>query len=61
MTTLISAIEQFIAETGVHPQAFGWAAARNKALVERLRRGGRVWPETEKRVLDFIEERRKTQ
>lgn len=33
---------------------FGKLAARNSELVKRLRQGGRVWPETEAEVRDFI-------
>ena len=36
---------------------FGKASAGNSELVARLRNGGRVWPETEQKVLAFIESR----
>jgi hypothetical protein len=64
---LLSEIEQFLAETGMTEYRFGFLAARNGRLVERLRAGVtpqgkpvRIWPETEKQVRAFIAaERRK--
>lgn len=60
--TLLSEIEQFLAETGMPEYTFGIKAARNGRLVERLRQGTtperkkpvRVWPETAQMVRDFI-------
>ena len=51
---LLSKIEAFMAEQHIGEHRFGMLAARNGRLVERLRRGGRVWPETEQCVLAFI-------
>lgn len=57
---LISDIDEFLAETGMAPGYFGWCAAKNWRLVERLRAGGRIWPETESEVRAFmIAERRR--
>lgn len=36
------------------PSYFGKRAVGNSELVERLKSGGRVWPETERKVLSFI-------
>lgn len=61
-TTLLSDIDAFLAETGMGEYRFGYLAARNGRLVERLRagttpeRGKPVWirPETEQQVRDFM-------
>lgn len=55
---LLSEIEAFLAEFGIGEHRFGILAANNGRLVERLRSGGRVWPETEDRVRKFMAERR---
>jgi hypothetical protein len=60
--TLLSDIEQFLAETGMGEYRFGLKAARNGRLLERLRqgttpeRGKPVWirPETERQIRDFM-------
>lgn len=65
--TLLSDIEQFLSETGMKEYRFGFLAAHNGRLVERLRAGQtpsgrpvRIWPDTEKQIRDFIRaERRK--
>jgi hypothetical protein len=51
---LLSDIEEFLTETGMGPSYFGKRAAGNSELVERLRAGGRVWPDTEERVREFM-------
>jgi hypothetical protein len=51
---LISDIDKFLAATGLSGSRFGVLAAKNGRLVERLRSGGRVWPETEQLIRDFI-------
>lgn len=58
-STLLSDVEKFLAETGMHPQQFGKKAAGNARLVERLssetRYGkGRVWPETEMKIRVYM-------
>ena len=59
--TLLTDIEQFLAETGMGEYRFGLKAARNGRLIERLRAGttplGKpVWlrPETERQIRDFM-------
>ncbi|HEX9595744.1 MAG TPA: hypothetical protein VF982_02600 [Anaerolineales bacterium] len=62
---ILSEIEAFLTETGMSERAFARAVG-NGALFQRLRtvgvRGhpGRLWPETENRVREFMaaEERR---
>ncbi|PJN94412.1 hypothetical protein CNY89_14670 [Amaricoccus sp. HAR-UPW-R2A-40] len=55
---LITEIDEFLAETGLSGYRFGLLAAKNGRLVDRLKGGGRVWPETEAQVLGFIRQRR---
>ena len=57
--SLITEIEGFLADAGMSPFRFGLLAVRNGRLVERLRCGRRVWPETESKVRGFIAEQRK--
>jgi hypothetical protein len=59
---LLTDIDVFLAETGMGEFRFGLLAARNGRLVERLRAGGRVWPETEAIIRAFmIDARRQRQ
>lgn len=60
---LLTDIDDFLAETGMTAGYFGWKAARNWRLVERLKDGRRVWPETEAEVRGFMisERKRRTQ
>jgi len=51
---LLSEIDSFLAAENIGEHRFGILAANNGRLVERLRSGGRVWPETEKQVRDFM-------
>lgn len=53
-TNLLSEIEQFQAETGLGDHRLGFLAVKNGRLVERLRSGGRIWPDTAEKVLSFI-------
>lgn len=54
MSTLLLDIEAFLTETGMGASYFGKRAVRNSELVDRLRAGRRVWPETERAVRDFM-------
>lgn len=58
---LLSEIDRFLADAGISEHRFGILAASNGRLVERLRNGGRIWPETEQRVRTFMSERRQRQ
>lgn len=58
-SSLLKDIDAFLAKTGMGAFRFGILAARNGRLVERLRSGGRVWPETEEMVRRFMAERQK--
>lgn len=57
--SLISEIETFMTETGLSAYRFGILAAKNGRLVERLRNGGRIWPETELEIRAFMMSRRR--
>lgn len=57
---LLSDIEAFLTETGMGAFRFGWLATKNGRLVERLRSGGRIWPETEAEVRAFMIAERRT-
>jgi hypothetical protein len=58
---LLAEIDRFIGETGMSEYQFGISAVSNGRLVERLRAGRRVWPETEAKILSFIRVRREAQ
>lgn len=51
---LLPEIERFLAETGMGEFRFGLLSARNGRLVERLRKGRRVWPETESQIRAYM-------
>ncbi len=53
---LLNAIESFLAATGMGETYFGKKSAKNSEIVDRLRSGGRVWPETEAAVIEFIKD-----
>lgn len=54
---LLSEIEAFLAESGMGETYFGKAAIGNSEVVPRIRKGGRVWPETESGLRLFIAQR----
>jgi hypothetical protein len=56
--SLLSEIDAFLAETGMGESYFGKCAAQNSEVVKRLRRGGRIWPDTESGIRRFIADRR---
>lgn len=51
---LLALIEEHLAETGISAGGFGRKAIKNGRIVERLRSGGRVWPETEMQIRVFL-------
>lgn len=55
---LLSEIEDFMRAEKIGEHRFGILAANNGRLVERLRSGGRIWPDTAERVREFMAERR---
>lgn len=59
--SLISEIDQFLAESGMPEYRLGWLAVNNRRLVERLRAGGRIWPDTEEKVRAFIASQRQNE
>jgi hypothetical protein len=52
--SLLSEIDEANASFGYSDYAFGMLAVNNGRLLERLRSGGRVWPEQEERIRAFI-------
>lgn len=51
---LLDRVEEFLAASGMSAGRFGLHACNNARLVERLRAGSRVWPETESKIRDFM-------
>lgn len=54
MNPLLVDIEAFIETHGLAPSRFGVAALNDNHLIRDLRRGRRLWPETERRVRLFM-------
>lgn len=54
---LLTEIDKFLAAENIGEHRFGILAANNGRLVERLRAGGRIWPETEAQIRAFISSR----
>ncbi len=52
---LIQAIEAFAAKRGIAPATVTSRAVSNSRLYSRLKRGGRVWPETAAKVQQWID------
>lgn len=52
--TLLSDIDDFRRAHRMGEHKFGLLAVKNGRLVERLRNGGRVWPDTEAKVRAFM-------
>lgn len=55
---IIKEVEKFLSETGLSEHRVGFLLARNGKLVERLRAGRRIWPETEQMIRDAIDRER---
>lgn len=51
---LLSELEGLMAETGLSAHRVGILCARNGRIIDRLRAGGRVWPETENEIRSAI-------
>lgn len=47
-------VEAFLAQTGMGETYFGRVSVGNSELVNRLRAGGRCWPETQRKARDFM-------
>jgi 2,4-dienoyl-CoA reductase-like NADH-dependent reductase (Old Yellow Enzyme family) len=52
---LIDAIEAFIGDHAMSPVTFGRKALNDPHFVAQLRKGRRVWPDTEQRVRSFMQ------
>jgi 2,4-dienoyl-CoA reductase-like NADH-dependent reductase (Old Yellow Enzyme family) len=51
---LIAVIDAFLKDRSVSPVSFGRAAMNDPHFVRDLRKGRRVWPETEAKVRNFM-------
>ena len=51
---LLAEIEEYLEARQMGANYFGKQAVGNSDLVPRLRRGGRVWPETQDKVREYI-------
>lgn len=51
---IIEEVEKFLTETGLSEHRVGFLLAKNGKLVERLRAGRRIWPETEKMIREGL-------
>ncbi len=51
---LLNEIDSFLGLVGMGPSYFGKKSVGNSEIVSRLRSGGRVWPDTEKRIREFM-------
>lgn len=54
MANILDDIEAFIARNELSPTAFGDLAMKDRHLVRQLKKGRRLWPETEAKVRDFM-------
>ncbi|MBW6524450.1 hypothetical protein KZ810_13155 [Sphingomonas sp. RHCKR47] len=54
MAQILSDVEAFLKATGMAATRFGDKAMGDRHLVRQLRGGRRLWPETEKKVRDFM-------
>lgn len=51
---LLREIDQFMSERRIGEHRFGLLAVGNGRLVERLKNGRRIWPETELKIRAFM-------
>lgn len=58
LNNLLTEIETFLERSEMGASYFGKASCGNSEVVDRLRAGGRVWPETEIKIRAFILARR---
>lgn len=54
MSTLLTDIESFLTTHEMAATTFGDLALKDKHFVKQLRKGRRLWPETEGRVRQFM-------
>ena len=54
MNKLLADIWAFCAENEMPPTKLGEAALKDPAFVHKLKKGRRVWPETEAKVRNFM-------
>lgn len=54
--SLMQSIEAFAKARGIKPATVTSRAVSNSRLYKRLENGGRVWPETAQRIMQWIAE-----
>lgn len=54
---LLREIDGFLEQSGIAETTFGRLSVNDGKFVQRIRSGGRVWPETAEKVRDFIRSR----
>jgi hypothetical protein len=54
MSTLLTDIEAFLTTHHMKPTRFGEDALKDRHFVRQLRKGRRVWPETEAKARHFM-------
>jgi hypothetical protein len=54
MTSLLTDIELFMSAHGLSATKFGQDALGDRHFVKQLRKGRRVWPETDAKVRQFM-------
>ena len=54
MSTLLTDIEAFLTTHEMKPTRFGEGALKDRHFVSQLRKGRRVWPETEAKARRFM-------
>ena len=59
--SLLSDIQTFLNRYGMAESTFGRAAVNDWKLVSSLRSGRRVWPETEAKIRQFMQQYRRKQ
>lgn len=53
--SIIADIERFLAETGMKESTFGRGAVKDWKLIGDIRKGRRLWPDTETRIRSFMD------
>ena len=56
--SLLAEISEFMREAQIGAHRFGMLSIGNGRLVERLQKGGRIWPDTEAKVRRFMMQKR---
>lgn len=52
--TLLTEVDGYLAKTGMAPSTFGRKTVNDGKCIDRLRSGGRAWPETIDAIRQFM-------